>query len=193
MAPGGIWLDHGGHFRIELVRAHPTKIAALQRRLALAELRGNHGKWRAGVQLGDDRIGKLLRVGRLGRVLDGDEDLAYMILGLPGLRFEQLALLLDLAIGDVRLGAKFVPQNAGPAELDANLVDQGAERDAAAAQAVTERALWHAIACLDLADGVGDVAVVHRDLPALHFLQTQAARRSAAVSPAAAGGRAPQA
>ena len=38
-APGGISRHHRRHRRVELVGAHPAEIAALQRGLALAELR----------------------------------------------------------------------------------------------------------------------------------------------------------
>ena len=109
----------------------------------------------------------------LGRVLDRDEDLAHVVLGLPGLRLEQAALLVDLGVADVALRPQLLAQHPGPAELDANLVDQRPERHPAAAQALAQRTLLHAVARLDLADRLGDVAVAHRDLAPLHLLQPQ--------------------
>ena len=55
--------DQARHLGIELVRLHPAQLAALQRRLILAELRGDHRERRAGTQFADHRLGEALRVG----------------------------------------------------------------------------------------------------------------------------------
>ena len=70
IAPTGICGDDPRDGGIELVGLHPAKLAAFQRGLGLAELRGDQGERRAGPQFGDHRFGEALRIGAVGRIID---------------------------------------------------------------------------------------------------------------------------
>ena len=130
IAPDRHFGDQARHLGIELIGLHPAQRATLQRRLVLAELRGDHREGRAGAQLADHRLGEALRVGRVGGIVDRNEDLADAVFGLADLLRQQPLLLGHLGIGDLHLVAELLAQHLGPAELRADLVDQRAQADA---------------------------------------------------------------
>jgi hypothetical protein len=112
-------------------------------------------------------------VGGVGRVVDRHEDLAHPVLGLAGLLLQQALLVGDLGLRDLRLLAKLLADHVGPSDLHAQLVDQGAQVDAAAGELVAHAVRLHAVALLDVVQRLGDLLVGHHDVAALHLLQAQ--------------------
>ena len=161
------------HLGIELILLHPAQRATLQRRLVLAELRGDHRERGAGTQLADHRLGESLRVRGSGRIFNGNEDLANAILRLANLLRQHTLLLGHLRIGDLHLIAKLLANHLGPAELRAQLIDQGPLADTTRVEPLSQRTCRQAVARLDIADRVGDRLVGNHDTATQHLLHAQ--------------------
>ena len=174
IAPGGISCSTRSTAGIDLVGLHPALVAALQRGLALAELRRHHRERRAGTQLLDDRVGEAPRLVGLRRIGDRHEDLGDAELLLAGLRLAagrpapaMSASLTSVCGPSTWRSTRLQPICTRTWSISVRNSTPSAD---SRRRSVPSR---HAVALLDLADRGGDLAVLHDHVPPLHFLQPQ--------------------
>ena len=145
----------------------------MQRGLVLAELRGDEREGRAGMQFGDHRFGKTLRIGAVRGIVDRNEDLAQPVFGLADLLRLQLLLFRHIGVGDIDPVRDDFPQHLRPGKLGADLIDQGARADAVRCQFRPQRTGLHVVAGFDFLDRGGDLGILDDDLAPLSFLHAK--------------------